>query len=264
MHAAVKGSNVKLQCPDAKKTIQANLTMEKQNSTEKSDVAKVIATDRERTNILRSMEQKTIAFLVQRIPSWISSDMLTAIGFTGNIIVSLSFVLAAYFNPLWLFLGISGFMISWFGDSLDGRLAYYRNTPRKWYGFSLDLTTDWLGTFLIGLGFVLYAEGLAKLLGLVFVVFYGWEIMTTLIRYKITGKYSIDSGLIGPTEVRVLISIIMVIEVLFRGSITWFAVLACLILFVFNILDSRKLLKLATVRDNEERKKSAESPDTQT
>ncbi len=230
--------------------------MEKQNTTENADVLKVIAKDRERTNVLRSIEQKTIAFLVQRIPSWISSDMLTAFGFTGNVIVSLGFVLAAYFNPLWLLLGIIGFMISWFGDSLDGRLAYYRNTPRKWYGFSLDLTTDWLGTFLIGLGFVLYTEGLAKLLGLVFVVFYGWEIMTTLIRYKITGKYSIDSGLIGPTEVRVLISIIMIIEVLFHGSITWFAAFACLILLIFNVMDSRKLLKLASARDDEERSKA--------
>jgi hypothetical protein len=108
-------------------------------------------------------------------------------------------------------------------------------------------------------GFVLYAEGLAKLLGLVFVVFYGWEIMTTLIRYKITGKYSIDSGLIGPTEVRVLISVIMIIEVLFHGSITWFAAFACMILLIFNVMDSRKLLKLASARDDDEREKAAAS-----
>jgi len=79
--------------------------------------------------------------------------------------------------------------------------------------------------------------------------------MTTLIRYKITGRYSIDSGLFGPTEVRVLISLIMIIELIWRGSITWFAAVACLALFIFNIRDSRILLKLALAKDEEERSK---------
>ena len=43
-------------------------------------VIELISVGRERTNILRKSEQKALAFLVQRIPSWISSDMLTGIG----------------------------------------------------------------------------------------------------------------------------------------------------------------------------------------
>ena len=58
-----------------------------------------------RTNLLRKPEQKTIAFLVQRIPSWISSNMLTAIGFFGNIIVFLSFILATYLHRNYPFTG---------------------------------------------------------------------------------------------------------------------------------------------------------------
>ena len=42
---------------------------------------KLIAKDRKRTNILRDGEQNAIAYLVQHIPSWITSDGLTAIGF---------------------------------------------------------------------------------------------------------------------------------------------------------------------------------------
>ncbi|MBK7628765.1 MAG: hypothetical protein IPJ16_16485 [Bacteroidales bacterium] len=56
-------------------------------------VIELISVDRERTNILRKPEQKALAFLVQRIPSWISSDMLTGIGFGGNILTFLSFFL---------------------------------------------------------------------------------------------------------------------------------------------------------------------------
>lgn len=219
--------------------------MEKQDEQNEKKVVKKINQGRDRTNILWNLEQKIIAFLVQRIPSWMSSDMLTAIGFIGNIIVSLSFILAAFMHLNWLLLGLPGFMISWFGDSLDGRLAYYRNNPHKWYGFSLDLTIDWLGTFLIGLGFTIYAENWAKILGFVFVVLYGWEIIMTLMRYKITGKYKIDSGMLGPTEVRLILALIMTIEVFIPGSITWIGFLACLILFVTNILDFKELLKLA-------------------
>lgn len=77
--------------------------MKKQATNEIDNVLKVIATDRERTNVLRSLEQKTIAFLVQRIPARITPDMLTAVGFTGNIIVSLSFVLGAFSIPYGFF-----------------------------------------------------------------------------------------------------------------------------------------------------------------
>ena len=56
---------------------------------------RLITADRERTNILREGEQKTIARLVQKVPSWISSDGMTAIGFFGNLMVATSFVLAS-------------------------------------------------------------------------------------------------------------------------------------------------------------------------
>lgn len=214
---------------------------------------KLIAKDRQRTNILREWEQKAIAYLVQRIPSWLSSDGLTAIGFFGNFIVASSFVLATYFGPFWLLLSIPGFLISWFGDSLDGRLAYYRNKPRKWYGFSLDITVDWIGTILIGLGFTIYIQGAWQVLGFIFVVLYGWEMITAQLRYKVGGKYSIDSGIFGPTEVRILIASIMILEAFIHNSIIYLALMACAFLLYSNIKEARNLLRLADERDKEEK-----------
>jgi hypothetical protein len=219
-------------------------------------VIELISDDRERTNILRKPEQKALAFLVQRIPSWISSDMLTGIGFGGNILTFSSFLLAAYVSTPYLLLGVLGYAISWFGDSLDGRIAYYRHKARKWYGFSLDITVDWLGVILMGLGFVVYTEGPWEIVGFGFVVLYGWEMITTSVRYKVTGKYSIDSGLLGPTEVRIVISLILIGEVLFKGSIQYVSLLATAILLVMNIIDTRKLLKLANEYDNKEKKQN--------
>lgn len=217
------------------------------------EVIKTISEGRTRTNLLRKYEQSTLAYLVQRIPAWMNSDMLTAIGFLGSVIVFLSFVLAAYVNRYLLLIGVLGFVISWFGDSLDGRVAYYRHKPRKWYGFSLDVTVDWLGVILMGGGFIVYAISPWKIIGFLFVVLYGWEMITALLRYKIINQYSIDSGVFGPTEVRILISLILLLEVIFKNSIIYTSSLACLVLLIMNILETKKILQLADERDKNER-----------
>lgn len=218
-----------------------------------NNILKIISQDRERTNILKKQEQTVLTFLVQRIPAWMTSDILTAIGFSGSIIILSGFVLAAYFGEGYLLLGILGYIISWFGDSLDGRVAYYRKQPRKWYGFALDITVDWIGVILMGLGFMIYVSSTYKIIGVLFVVLYGWEILTAQLRYKITGKYSIDSGILGPTEVRIIISLILISEVLLNDSIIYLSSIACVILLITNILDTRKLLKAANMRDEEEK-----------
>jgi len=209
--------------------------------------------DRARTNLLRKPEQNAIAYLVQRIPFWISSNMLTAIGFSGSVIVFLSFILAAYIHRNYLLLGVLGFVISWFGDSLDGRIAYYRNKPRKWYGFALDITFDWIGIILIGCGFIVYAEGTWELLGYAFVIMYCWEMIIAMLRYKITGKYSIDSGVVGPTEVRIMISAILITEVFIHGSIVYCVAAICIVIFFVNITDTMKLLQIADELDRKEK-----------
>jgi phosphatidylserine synthase len=149
-------------------------------------------------------------------------------------------------------------MIAWFGDSLDGRLAYYRNKPRKLYGFVLDITMDWISIIIIGWGYIIYSEGIWEFLGYGFVVMYGWEMIIVLMRYKITGKYSIDSGKFGPTEVRIIISAVMVAEVLFPGSMHFSAILVGVILFIINIGDTHKLLKVADDMDKQVKNKNQE------
>jgi hypothetical protein len=229
--------------------------MEQDSNQKSGEVLKAISTGRERTSLLWKYEQKWIAFLVQRIPSWISSDMLTFIGFGGSIIIFLSFILAAYINVYYLLLSVLGYVIVWFGDSLDGRLAYYRHKPRKWYGFSFDIIMDWLAIILMGWGYIIYATGLWEILGFIFVVFYGWEMLIALIKYKITDKYSIDAGIFGPTEVRIIICFLLAGEVFIKNSIYYTVLAVIIILFVVNIIESRKLLILADQRDKSENKK---------
>ena len=122
-----------------------------------TEIKPKINSSRKRTNILKNVESKTITFLCKVMPNWVTSDILTAIGFLGSIIVAIGLVMAKSEKP-WLIVSVLGFAIQWFGDSLDGRLAYYRNTPRKWYGWALDISVDWVSIGIIGFGFYYFFD----------------------------------------------------------------------------------------------------------
>lgn len=216
-------------------------------------IDKKIFADRKRTNILSEPEQKFITYLLPKIPNWISSDGLTAIGFLGSVMILVSFLLAEYVDRSLLLLGIVGFFVQWFGDSLDGRIAFYRNKSRKWYGFALDIVMDWVSTVMIGLGYVFYAVGDFKYSGFVLVALYGWAMIISQLRYKITDKYVIDAGIVGPTEIRVVICLVLLLEVLLPGSMDYSVIGICTILFFINIGDTKKLLALGDERDKAEK-----------
>src|SRR5690606_2403168 len=112
---------------------------------------------------------------------------------------------------------------------------------------------DWLGTVLIGLGYFFYAKDGYEVVAFVLVVLYGWAMIISQLRYKITDKYTIDAGIVGPTEIRVVISAIILIEMLFFNTIHYFVIAICAFLFVINIVDTKKLLKLGDERDAQER-----------
>jgi hypothetical protein len=77
--------------------------------------------------------------------------------------------------------------------------------------------------------------------------------ITAQLRYKIGGQYSIDSGIFGPTEVRLLLAAIITVEVFLPGTIQYLASVAALFLLISNFTETRKLLILADARDKEDR-----------
>jgi hypothetical protein len=59
---------------------------------------------------------------------------------------------------------------------------------------------------------------------------------------------------VGPTEVRIIIGLIMIAEVLFPGSLNYSAFVVVIALFFVNILDTRQLLRVADNIDKKEAK----------
>lgn len=212
---------------------------------------KRISPDRKRTNLLRVPEQAAIAFLCRIMPPFISSDMLTFIGFLASLVIFFGFWIAKG-NPYYLSISIFGFALQWFGDSLDGRIAYYRNIPRKWYGFSLDLSMDWVSTVLMGLGFYFFLDDNYKILAFFFIAAYAWTMLLTLLKYKLTDQYSIDSGLLGPTELRIGICLVLLTAMFYPDVVTIFATVLIAVVMVINLIEFNKVLQLGNERDRSE------------
>ena len=163
------------------------------------------------TSILNSLEKKVLIWLAERQPKWMTSDMLTYIGTVGAIIIAIGYILSnRNINYLWL--STLGFLINWYGDSLDGTLARVRNTQRPVYGYYIDHTVDAINEVVIFMGI-----GLSGLMHLEF------SLMALVAYFLITINVSINAHLkkefkltyagLGPTEFRLIMIIINTIYI---------------------------------------------------
>jgi phosphatidylglycerophosphate synthase len=161
--------------------------------------------DHRRVNdiLLGPLERPALQWLAAHSPSWITPDRLTAIGTVGALIIFLSYW-ASRFNPAFLWLASFGLLINWYGDSLDGTLARYRQIQRPKYGFFVDHTVDAFNEMLIvlGLGLSPYVTFSVAALALV-----GYLLMSVFVyvRTFVDGVFQISYARFGPTEVRVIL-----------------------------------------------------------
>lgn len=213
--------------------------------------------DRQRTNWLKQPESAAVQWLCEHTPRFITSNMLTGLAILGSGGIFMAIVLARQ-NRLFLLAGIAGLFVHWLGDSLDGRLAYFRNRPRKWYGFALDICADWLSLCFVTAGLMLYFPVL-KFVPVVLMTAYAGRMLIAALAYKITDEYRIDSGKIGPTEGRLLMAAALVIEIFVAGSLLWLTTAATLLLVLIDVTAFMKLLSVADERDRKEKRLAASS-----
>ncbi|HWQ84826.1 MAG TPA: CDP-alcohol phosphatidyltransferase family protein [Anaerolineales bacterium] len=168
--------------------------------------------------LLGPLERPALQFFARNMPAWVTPDKLTTLGVLGSVLIFASYILTSR-DPAFLWLASLGFVINWFGDSLDGTLARYRNIQRPIYGFYVDHSLDAASESLIfiGLGLSPYVRLDLALLALV-----GYLLMSILvyIRTCVDGVFKISYGKLGPTEVR-LIAIIANTVLFFSSNPQW-------------------------------------------
>ena len=157
---------------------------------------------RVQTSVLNAVEKTVLVWLAQRQPRWMTSDMLTAIGVVGAVVVAVGYVLSNL-HVGWLWLSSLGYVINWYGDSLDGTLARVRGTQRPIYGFYLDHNIDGITMSIMCIG-----AGLSCMLNLFIAMavlaVYLLLSISVYINAHLRGEFKLTYAGMGPTEFRLL------------------------------------------------------------
>jgi len=155
-------------------------------------------------SFVTAAEKRVLAWFAARMPAWVGSDHLTILGFVAQLMVGVSYALARY-DRAWLLWAILFLAINWFGDSLDGTLARFRNRQRPRYGFYVDHVIDAVGStaLMAGLAWSGYMSPLIALSLLVAFLLLAIEVY--LATYTI-GSFHLSFFNLGPTEIRIILA----------------------------------------------------------
>ena len=157
------------------------------------------------TSVLSPLEKRTLHWLAARMPVRVNSDHLTSLALLAMLGAGLSYWLASV-TPLGLLLVVVCLAVNWFGDSLDGTLARVRNHQRPRYGYYVDHIVDAFGAlFLLG-GLALSGYMHPAIAGGLLIAYLMLAAETYLAAHTI-GRFKITHFMMGPTELRVLLSI---------------------------------------------------------
>lgn len=154
------------------------------------------------TSFLNAIEKKALVWLAERQPKWMTSDILTYIGTFGAVVIAAGYILSAW-NINFLWLSSLGFVINWYGDSLDGTLARVRKTQRPVYGYYIDHTVDCINEFIMFIGIGL--SGLMHFsLAMVILAVYFMLTINVSINAHLKKEFRLTYAKLGPTEFRIL------------------------------------------------------------
>ena len=166
------------------------------------------------TSVLNALEKKVLVWLAERQPKWMTSDIMTYLGTFGAVVIAAGYILSAW-NIHFLWLSSLGFIINWYGDSLDGTLARVRKTQRPIYGYYIDHTIDAINEVMIFIGVGL--SGLIHLeIALLALVMYLLMTINVSINAHLKKEFKLTYASMGPTEFRIIMITINTLFVLIR------------------------------------------------
>ena len=75
------------------------------------------------------VERPLVEWFAPKLPVGVTPDHLTLTGFAGALLCGLGYS-TSWLSPALLWVASAGLIINWFGDSLDGTLARFREIER--------------------------------------------------------------------------------------------------------------------------------------
>jgi len=156
-------------------------------------------------SVLAPVEKRALQWFARHMPTWVNSDHLTLLGLMSMLFAGLAYW-ASSKNPLALLVVCGCLALNWFGDSLDGTLARFRDQQRPRYGFYVDHVVDALSALFLfgGLGL---SGSMHPGIALGLLLAYNLLAMESYLATYTIGEFRLTHFLFGRTELRALLVI---------------------------------------------------------
>jgi len=170
--------------------------------------------------VVTAAEIRLVVRIAKRMPAWINSDHMTALGAVAMLLAGLSYWLSRW-HPVGLILVIVFLAINWFGDGLDGTMARVRGHQRPRYGFYVDHVVDAIGTVALVGGMALSGY-MNPLIALTLLVVYSTLAIEAYLATYTRGVFQISFWGFSPTELRIVIAMGNLRLLLLRPTVALF------------------------------------------
>ena len=149
------------------------------------------------------LEKQLLVWIAQRLPRFIHSDHLSAIGLGSMAVAGLAFA-SFKITPWSALFVVAALIANWFGDSLDGTVARVRQQQRPRYGFYVDHIIDLAGTTML-VGGMAWSGLMHPLIGSAVLVGYLLVSAESYLATHAAGIFRMSFLGFGPTELRLVL-----------------------------------------------------------
>ena len=156
-------------------------------------------------SMLAAVEKRALIWIAERLPRWVNSDHLTAVGAAALLFAGICYAVGHQL-PAALVMVVVLLAVNWFGDSLDGTLARVRHQERPRYGFYVDHVLDALGILFL-MGGLMLGGYMSLAVGAGFLVAYYLLTIEIALATHALGTFRLSYWKMGPTELRILLAI---------------------------------------------------------
>ncbi len=160
---------------------------------------------RQHNSLLAAAEKRALVWMATRLPRWVNSDHLSALGLAAMAGAGIAFVIASSDPVAGASLVVLCLLLNWFGDSLDGTLARVRDQQRPRYGYYVDHVIDLAGTAMLFAGLAASGYMSPAIAALVAAAYFLVSAETYLATHA-RGVFTMAFLGVGPTELRILLA----------------------------------------------------------
>lgn len=215
-----------------------------------------LSQERIQASLLAGPEKRTLEWMAKRLPRWVKPDLLTWLGVLAMAAIGVCYLFSGRHKYL-LLAASAGWVVNWFGDSMDGTVARVRNEQRPKYGYYLDHLVDAFGISFVLFGLAYSGLSTPPLCTGLLVLYLIMSINVYLATHT-TGVFRISFARLSLTEGRIMFIALNTV-LMFKETVTLigrdiliadiFAATLCLLLLALVVSSAAKNLRLLDRED---------------